>query len=166
MNDINWIKDLVLTEQQMEENGVIDYSNDTSSTENLEQETIEYLKDLKVGFIEAASAFNQLKGSPVGKLKIYGISKTIADFMIFRNGYKLIFSMKRPGAIGIGFHQTGQQLIPHQEEQNAESRGDETLITAQWGLFGELKWVYQEHEVKFDMLIRYYMSRFIKESVR
>ena len=169
MGDINWIRDLVLAEQNMEEKGIVDFNAESGGQQNdLEQETIEYLKDLKHGFIETASAFNQLKGTPVGKLKIYGISQTIADFMLFRNGYKLIFSMKRPGCISISFHQMGQQFVPknNDAENESSSHPDETLITAQWGLFGELKWMYKNYEVKFDRLLRYYMTRFIKESLR
>ena len=153
----------------MEDKSVIDFSTESKLQKDLEQETIEYLKDLKHGFIETSSAFNQLKGGPVGKLKIYGISQTVADFMLFRNGYKLIFSMKKPGNISICFHQMGQQFAPTNEfeaEDTTVARPDETVLTAHWGLFGELKWMYQNYDVNFDRLIRYYMTRFVKESLR
>src|SRR4051812_1889016 len=91
MDRISWIKDLVLAEQQMEDSGIIDMSAGFDAEKELEDATIEFLADLKTGFIEAASTFNQLKGSALGTIKIYGISKTRADFMLFRNGFKLIF---------------------------------------------------------------------------
>ena len=39
--------------------------------------------------------------------EIYGIANTHADFMLFRNGFKLIFSLKEPGAVSVRFHYVG-----------------------------------------------------------
>src|SRR5476649_809541 len=107
MDKIAWIKDLVRTEQKMEETGVVDFTSGFDPQQLLISESVGYLNALKNAFVEAAASFNQLKASSVGRIKIYGISNTHADFMLFRNGFKLIFSLKEPGVVGIRFHFVG-----------------------------------------------------------
>ena len=165
MDKLRWIKDLVLAEQEMEETGVVDISAGFDPEENLKKETIEYLKELKVAFVEAASAFNQLKGSNLGNIKIYGISKTAADFMLFRNGFKMIFSMRQPGSVTIRFNHIGTNFIPGSPAAEPET-SDEHSLKAIWGAFGDLSWQFQGKLIKIDYLVRYYMSRFVKESAK
>lgn len=164
METLSWIKDLVKAEQNMEEAGVIDFSAGFEPEKHLSDSTIQYLNEIKSGFIDAATTFNQLKGTPIGRIKIYGISNTEADFMLFRNGVKLIFSTKSAGKISIKFHFAGSGIMnpiePTQEESNEES------LLAKWGPFGDVIWTYNQQPVKLDFLIRYYMSRFVKESAK
>lgn len=165
MDKINWIKDLVLAEQQMEETGVIDVSIGFDPEKHLEEATLEFMKDLKAAFVEAASAFNQLKGSSIGTLKLYGISKTEADFMLFRNGFKLIFSILSPGMIRVKFNNIGNPLFNKSQNSGSIDDGGDTL-KARWRAFGELEWTYDEKRISLDYMIRYYISRFVKESTK
>jgi hypothetical protein len=168
MDKLHWIKDLVLAEQQMEDSGMVDFSAGYDPAVNLELETVEYLRDLKAAFVESASAFNQLKGSTIGTLKIYGISNTRADFMLFRNGFKLIFSMSQPGSIKIYMNHIGSSFVPGMETPDAtvSPQNSEDILSARWGAFGDLNWTYKDQAVKLDYLVRYYLSRFIKESAK
>lgn len=167
MDKVQWIKDLVLAEQDMEERGLVDFEAGFSPDKELENETIEFLKDLKTTFIESSSAFNQLKASSVGNIKIYGISRTLADFMVFRNGFKLIFSMKRPGLIDIHFNHIGSNFIPGKaNEEDVPPPTEGQSLKAHWGAFGDLNWTYQGQPIKLDYLVRYYLSRFVRESAK
>jgi len=166
MDKIQWIKDLVSAEQQMEEAGVVDMTPGFDAEQSLVADTVDYLKDLKCAFIEAASAFNQLKGSTIGNLKIYGISKTKADFMLFRNGFKLIFTMKRPGEVHIFFNQMGTSLVPGAPSLDEGSEQKKAVLKARWKAFGELNWTYDEQPIRIDYLVRYYMSQFVRESAK
>jgi hypothetical protein len=168
MDKLAWIKDLVRAEQKMEESGVVDFSLGFDPQHLLVSESIGFLNDLKTAFVEASSSFNQLKGSSVGRIKIYGISNTHADFMLFRNGFKLIFALKEPGVIGIRFHYVGATFAPVSTtiDSTQKAPSDEDILVARWGAFGDLLWTYQEQPVKVDYLIRYYMSRFIRESAK
>ena len=159
---MDWIRDLIVAEQKMEESGVIDISEDHNAEEILREETLDYIKDLKAGFIESSSAFNELKGSSLGQIKIYGISKTVADFMLFRNGFKLIFSIHSAGRVTISFANQGTSFTPDGVSSNIH----ENLLEAKWGAFGQLKWFYKSLPVDLDYLIRYYLTRFIKESAK
>jgi len=162
MNNLDWIKELVLAEQQMEETGLINLSA-VHPDAHLEEQTLEFMRDVKAAFVEAAATFNQLKGSTLGTLKIYGISNTKADFMLFRNGYKLIFSLKHPGEIEIYNSLMGSHyLSPDQEPRPS----DRETVMAHWGAFGELQWHHNNLPVKMDYLVRHYISRFIRESAK
>lgn len=164
MEKLTWIKELVIAEQQMEEAGVIDMEAGFDPNRQLEEATLDFINDLKASFVEAASAFNQLKGSAHGQLRIYGISKTKADFMLFRNGYKLIFSLRQPGVISIAYSSAGAHYVPgtvRPEEQEAVD-----ILKASWAAFGQLVWTYNDHKIDLNYLVRYYMSRFVKDSAR
>ena len=166
MGRIDWIKDLVVAEQRMEEQGIVELDGLNNQSEMLKTETIDFLRDLRAAFIESCSAFNELKGSQIGQVKIYGISKTVADFMLFRNGYKLIFSMTRPGEIAIILnHVTAHHLAtPGAADPGTAMSHD--LLQAHWGAFGELKWRFKDSKINLDYLVRYYMTRFVKESLK
>ena len=169
MDKIVWIKDLVRAEQKMEESGVVDFTAGFDPQTLLASESVQFLNTLKTTFVESASAFNQLKGSAVGRIKIYGISNTHADFMLFRNGFKLIFSLKESGVIGIRFHYVGSSLAQVPAGLVGDGQKvptDEDVLSARWGAFGELNWTYHELPVKTDYLVRYYMTRFIRESAK
>lgn len=166
MDNLQWIKTLVLAEQEMEESGVIDLSSQPDAEKIMEVETHDFLQDIKMAFIETASSFNQFRDSSLGTVKVYGIAKTKADFMLFRNGYKLIFAIRQPGEISVRFQNMGSSFTTAKAAEGHEAPYDETILTAQWGAFGDLKWAYQGHSIQLDSLIRYYFSRFIKESAR
>ena len=161
--DSRWIKDLVHTEQEMEESGMVSLSPQSESDKIMEEETHDFLQDVKTAFVAAATSFNGLKSSSLGTVKVYGIAKTKSDFMLFRNGYKLIFSVKQPGQINVCF-QNATDVFKFNEQKATPM--DETILSAQWGAFGDLNWFYQGYEVRLDSLVRYYLSQFVRESVQ
>ena len=165
MDKLSWIKELITAEQQMEDAGVVDMTAGFDADKQLEESTIEYLNDLKIGFVESASAFNQLKGSSLGHIRIYGISKTRADFMLFRNGYKLIFNMRHAGLITVQYSAAVTGYVPGTVGGPSSDLGQDVL-KAEWGAFGQLKWTYNERTIELDYLIRYYMSRFVRDSAK
>ena len=161
MDKLTWIKDLVHAEQQMEESGMIEFSTGFKPEKELFNETLLFLTRLKREFIEASTAFNQMKGSPMGRIKVYSISQTQADFMLFRNGFKLVFSMKRPGTISMKFHRSGSLNPAIEAPESAEE-----YLMAKWGPFGDLVWSYNNQAIKVDYLIKYYTTRFVHESAK
>ena len=60
MGRIDWIKDLVVAEQRMEEQGIVELDGLNNQSEMLKTETIDFLRDLRAAFIESCSAFNEL----------------------------------------------------------------------------------------------------------
>lgn len=162
MDKMTWIKDLIRAEQQMEESGMIEITTGFEPEKQLFNETLLFLNSLKREFVDATTAFNQMKGSPLGRIKVYTISQTQADFMLFRNSCKLIFSMKQPGTIAMKFNRSTGINPAFQTNQVA----DEEFLMAKWGPFGDLVWSYNNQPVKVDYLIRYYTTRFVHESAK
>ena len=132
-----WIRELVSADEQIEKSVMIDMNLGLDTQRILVNETIQFLLRLKTDFAETAAVFNELKPTALGRIKVYGIAKTHADFMLFRNGYKMIFSVKNAGLISMRFHYVGNLAIPQptQKEQVTIVR-DEELIEAKWGAFG------------------------------
>lgn len=171
MDKMQWIKDLVKAEQAMEESGVIDVTAGFDPNKHLSEATFDFMRDLKAAFVESAATFNQLKGSTLGTIKIYGISNTVADFMLFRNGYKLIFTVAGPGVLSVRFNTIGNQFFPQPQAEGSPSQASQTsssgdVLKASWGAFGELNWTYDGKPINLDYLVRYYMTRFIRESTK
>jgi hypothetical protein len=167
MKNLEWVRDLVEAERRMEESGIIDLSAMPDESRDLKEKTNEFLKVVKENFIDYATAFNNLKNSTVGSVKIYGISNTVADFMLFRNGYKLLFSAIEPGRIAINFQTGNAQFLPSQPGTSATfSPGTEEFLDAKYGPFGEMSWTYRGTPVNPDYLVRYYLSRFVRESAK
>ncbi len=164
VDKLNWIRELVTAEQQMEESGLVDMEAGFDAHRRLEENTLEFLTDLKAAFVEAAAAFNQLKGSTVGNIRLYGIAKTKGDFMLFRNGYKLIFSLRQPGLVTVAHASAATHFVPGSTK--GDEGGERDLLHAAWGAFGQLVWTYNDHPIQLDYLVRYYMSRFVKDSAR
>ena len=168
MSEMDWIKDLVRAERKIEETGMFDLSVGLDDG-HLRKETIKFLLKIKSLFVDSASIFNQMRGLSVGGVKIYGISKTEADFMLFRNGYKLLFCMKNPGVVAIRFAYQGTSILPKIAKETGVPVADtsnEDILEARWGCFGELQWVHRQHSINTTYLVRYYLSRFIKESAK
>ena len=160
-NDQNWIKTLVQQESQMENSGQVYMHPNAVDPEDLTEHTLEFLKQLRLAFTHSVSFFNQLKGY-AGSIRIYGITGTDGDFMLFRNGYKLIFSMKDPGLIRIYFA-SAQNNLPGQDISTHKTAD---YLKGSWGAFGELKWTHNNNPIRIDFMTRHYMTYFVKHSIR
>ena len=158
----NWIRNLVREEEQMETMGQVSLAQKAAhpSNEELEEHTIEFLRQLREAFTQSISIFNQMKGYS-SSIRIYGITDSQSDFMLFRNGYKLTFTMKEPGFIAIRFCHA-EALLPGQEENPRPA----DYLKGVWRPYGELEWTSADQPIKIDFLIRYYTRLFVKQSVR
>lgn len=163
MKNLDWVRDLVESERRMEETGIIDLSAIPDENRDLQQRTYEFLKLLKENFVEYSTAFNNMKNSTLGSVKIYGISNTAADFMLFRNGYKLLFTASTPGRITMTFQTSTPQYMPG---ASPSASGTEESLDASYGPFGDLTWTYRGTQVNPESLVRYYLTRFIRESAK
>ncbi len=168
MENLSWINDLVKAEQQMEETGLVDMSFVYDPDRVVVEQSIQFLLQLKADFVESANSFNDQKPSAMGRIKIYGIAKTHADFMLFRNGFKMIFSLKKPGQVSVRFNFIGTQFIPQANESttNVTNLADEQIIEAKIGPFGDVNWTYQNQTFKIENMVRYYLTMFLKESAK
>lgn len=169
MTELGWLKELVRFEQDLEESGMVDFSAGFDPNKELIIQSVRFMNQIKEEFVDAAATFNELKGGAVGGIKIYGISNTQADFMLFRNGYKLIFELDEPGKVCIRARHQGVSIVPGTEAAHnttdTYAKEDDELI-ATWGPFGEVRWTYKKQAINLEFLIRYYISKFVRESTR
>ncbi len=164
--NIEWIQELIRNEQQMETSGLIDFSPIINKDHIILSSSIEFLKNLKSEFIKNADIFNQLKGNSNGTIKIYGIAKTHADFMIFRNGYKLVFNMLHPGKIQITFHHMSSPFLASTSPQSTPPSIPNGILEATWGAFNEVRWVSDKKPVNQNHLVRFYLRSFVQNSTK
>lgn len=163
----SWIRELVSADEQLEKSVMIDMNLGLDTQRILVNESIQFLLRLKHEFADSAAKFNEMKPTVLGRIKVYGIAKTHADFMLFRNGYKMIFSIKAAGVISVRFHYVGNIAIPqpHTKEQVTVVM-EEQLIEAKWGAFEEVLWTFKNQPFKNQFLVRHYLTLFIKDSAR
>lgn len=166
MKNLEWVRELVESERRMEETGIIDIAAIQDETRDLTEKTHEFLRVLKDNFVDYTAAFNNMKNSTIGGVKIYGISNTATDFMLFRNGYKLLFSAVAPGRIVMSFQNQTSSFLSAQSGASMNAPASEEYLEANVGPFGDLTWTYRGATVNTDALVRYYLTRFIRESAK
>jgi hypothetical protein len=149
----DWLQEVIKAEEKVEETGIVDFDQALNPERILVTEALRFMNEIKHDLEEAIEIFNEMKPTPAGKIKVYAIAKTHADFMIFRNGYKLLFSLIKPGVIAIRFHYMN---TTHQENETIEIK---------WGAFNDVIWVHKGHPIKKENLIRYFLVKFIRESL-
>ncbi len=170
-----WIQELIKAEERIEETGVIDFASSIDPERTMIGAALSFLAQLRNEFNQAVEVFNDLKVDSSGKIKVYGVAKTHADFMLFRNGFKLIFSLKQPGIISIRTHFLNPALpavasmnfIGQAVNSNLNSsqfRSEEEILEMMWGPFNETIWTYRSQPVKAESVVRYYLTKFIHDT--
>jgi hypothetical protein len=116
----------------------------------LAQGTIDFLGLLKSEFSKAVALFNQLRESQAGPIRIGRITGSDVDFMLFRDGRRMVFSRWDEGCVAVQF--------------SFDNGAHADLFSARFGVYGRLEWHFQDQPVHVESLIRYYMSRFVQLS--
>lgn len=163
-----WIESLALEELNMEESGVVNFAEHLNPSRLLEESSIELMEDLKERFEVYLTKFNEYRGdnSNTGSIKIFKISNTINDFMLFRNSLKLVVARRSADVISVGFLSNSGGLFAARMnyEGNATSKLHE--IKAHVGPFNKITWKFQGENVDVDSLVRHYLTEFVRHSAR
>jgi hypothetical protein len=154
-----WSVKLALEERKMERMGVVDFTNQYQKQEILRSKTLEFTTLLREAFTEQVEIFNEARRSAAHAIKIYRISRTEEDFMLFRNGVKLVVSGQRSGRVLFAFNQYLGQIF-------APGQAPTTEIEATWGPFDQLFWSYKGERVGYQDLVEYFFSEFSRQSLR
>ncbi|MCS6837525.1 MAG: hypothetical protein NZ480_01645 [Bdellovibrionaceae bacterium] len=162
----DWIRELANHENRLEETGVFEQPPTLNRDYLLSAETIQFLTLLKNQFIQAATTFNQFKHSPHGRIKVYGIAKTYSDFMLFRNGFKMVFSQKEPGLISIRYNFMVTNPVTTSDAKHNTSSIEEHLLKAKMSPFGDVTWTFEDCPVTLESVVRYHLTLFVRESTQ
>jgi hypothetical protein len=158
-NEQPWAAELALAERKAEREGYVDFANSYQKQELLKIRTLEFLKALQKAFREQVEIFNLNRKSPSHSIQIYKVSKTAGDFMLFRNGVKLVVSGQKAGRIHFAFNQYLGQIFSPTQNPSLE-------IEAEWGPFDQLFWSFKNERVQIQDVVRYFVYEFVNQSFK
>jgi hypothetical protein len=154
-----WAAELAHTERRMERLGEVEYSNSFKKQEMLKVQTAEFMAVLRHEFGRQVETFNEARQAGGQSVHLYRITNTEQDFMLFRNGVKLVVSGQRSGRILFAFNQFLGQIYATSQNPNFE-------LEAQWGAFDQLQWTYRNERVQVQDVIRFFLSEFVRQSYK
>ncbi len=169
--NISWINELAKSEINPDAHNILNSLSELDPKALVEESAVEILQTLRDIFNDYARAFNSYSesGNRYNEVKVYGITNTAADFMVFRNSVKLVFSNTTHGIINISFsnHNTGSvmvngNLIQNQSAMNLTAQSKDLI--AQLGPFLDVSWTYQGEKIELERLAKYYFVEFTKAS--
>jgi hypothetical protein len=154
-----WAIELALNERRSERQGTVDFSNAYNKQDLLKRLTRESMEHLRKSFQKEIELFNEARKNPSQTMKLYRVSQTADDFMLFRNGVKLVVSGQRAGRIVFAFNQYLGQIFAPNQNPSLE-------IEAVWGAFDQLHWTHRGERLSIDDLVRYFITEFSRQSFR
>ncbi|MDA9189756.1 hypothetical protein N9O57_02125 [bacterium] len=166
-NSTKWIENLALEELNMDESGVIHFNDHLNPSFALEESSINFMNELRDKIDFYATRFNEYRGNQDSgnSIKIFKISNTINDFMLFRNALRLIISRKSDDLISINFIRGGVDLYSGKmRSQELDGVGHE--IRANIGAFNQISWKYEGDDINIDALVKHYLCEFIRNSAK
>lgn len=156
----SWAVELALAERRMERSGEVEFANQFHKQELLKKKTLEFTRRLADSFRRQLELFNEARFSAAHAVHMYRVSNTETDFMLYRNGVKLVVSGAKAGKVVFAFNQyMGQIFTSAQSTPTVE-------IEAHWGAFDQLQWVYKGDRVQLDDLVQYFLSEFARQSFK
>lgn len=163
-----WIENLALDEINMEESGVINFNEHLNPINLLEESSIDLMEQLRERFEIYATKFNEFRSSKDNSrsIKIFKISNTINDFMLFRNSLKLVIARRSADVITIGFLSNSGGLFAARLNYESSATNKLHEIKAHVGPFNNITWRFNGEKVEIDALVKHYLTEFIKHSAR
>ena len=164
-----WIENLALDEVNMDESGMVNINGHLNPALLLEESSILFMNDMRDRFEAYVTKFNEYRGrnNSHAAIKLFKISNTVNDFMLFRNSLRLIFARKANDVISIGFLANGKDIYGARLSFN-DQFGSTNIheIRAHLGAFNKISWRFNNEVVDMDALVRHYLTEFIINSSR
>jgi len=160
-----WIENLAMDELNMEESGVVFFNEHLNPNEYLEESSVNLVDEIRELFEIYVTKFNQFRGNQ-GSIKIFKISNTVNDFMLFRNSLKLVVARRSPDVISIGFLSNTGGLYSARLNQDLPATAEAHELRAQLGAFNDIAWTFNGERINLDSMVKHYLTEFIKHSAR
>ena len=125
--------------------------------------TRDYLLELRDEFTKCAELFNTCRGGShlPNSIKIFNVSNTQGDFILFRNTLKLVISNPSIGVINFAFASRSAAL-PKPSSTPGKREGYDLI--AQIFPFNEIAWTFHGEKVNAKSLVRYMFTEFVQAS--
>lgn len=162
-DDKNWLKRLVQNEAEQIRSGSIDLSSQKDSRKVVEEATIEFLQELREEFTRCVELFHSYRGGAhlPSSVKIFSVSNTAADFILFRGSLKLVVSNPSIGVINLAFAERTTNFA----KTPAKTKREGYDLIAQLYPFNDLAWTYHGERVAKESVVRFLFTEFVRSSV-
>ncbi len=161
-----WIHELAKAEIHPDAERLLQLGRSFDPQQLVEESTVEFLTNLREVFIEHSRLFNAYSdnSSKFQEIKVYTTAQTAADFMLFRNQIKLIFSNSVHGVIQIAFaqHVRGLNIDGTTQTQEGTNLSQSQELLAQVGPFRDVFWSFQGEKVTPEQIAKFYFVEFAK----
>jgi hypothetical protein len=165
-----WLHDLAKAEIHPDAEKLLQLGRSFDPQQLVEESTINFLTELRECFNEYARVLNAYSesGTKFQDVKIYSVAQTAADFMLFRNQVKLIFSNSAHGVIQIAFAQHVRGALAVNGQDSASSSSQAPLseqsqdLLVQVGPFRDVFWTFHGEKVTPEQVSKFYFAEFVK----
>ena len=164
----DWIENLALDELNMDESGIIHFDDHLNIDQLLEESSLNLMNQIRDLVEVYTTRFNEYRGKndQGPQVKVFKISNTVNDFMLFRNSLKLIFARKANDIISIGFLSNTGGLYAARLSHSEPALNKAHEIRAHIGPFNKISWQFHGELLDLDAMARHYLTEFVKNSVR
>lgn len=160
--DQHWLKRLVENEAELLRSGSGDFLSHQDHRKVVEDSTVEFMNELKEEFVACVDLFNAYRGGShlPNSVKIFNISNTAADFIVFRNTLKLVVSNPALGVINFAFVNRSNTF----SKAPVKTKREGYDLIAQLYPFNDLAWTFHGERVNVEAVVRYLFTEFVKSS--
>lgn len=158
----DWLKRLVRNEMDLIHTGSGDLTGHQDHRKVVEDATLEFMTRIKEEFIGCVDLFNSYRGGAhlPNSVKIFNVSNTASDFIIFRNNLKLVVSNPALGVVNLSFITRANAFTQPQAKTKREGYD----LIAQMFPFNELAWTFHGEKVNLEAMTRFMFTEFVKSS--
>ena len=155
-----WIHELARAEASPEADALYQLNQASAPQQAIEESTVDFLTDLRAYFQEYVRLFNSISdaGKKFSEIKIFNLTQGAADFMLYRNGIKLIIANTTHGVIQASYDKhmiagaaPADMTIPRAED-----------LLAQLGAFGSVHWSYRSERVESEAVAKHFFGEFTR----
>src|SRR4051812_37836109 len=164
-----WIHELARAEVHPDAERLLQLGRSFDPQQMVEESTIDFLMALREHFNEFARIFNGYSenGARYQDVKVYSIAQTAADFMMFRNGIKMVVSNSAHGVIQLSFAQHVRSTMAVDGQMQgmdpaAQIAGQSQDLLAQVGPFRDVCWTFQGEKVSAEQVAKFYFAEFTR----
>jgi hypothetical protein len=154
-----WIHEIARSEASPEAEALQFINRAQAPAQAIEESTVDFLTDLRADFQEYVRIFNSLSegGKRFAEIKIFNLTQGAADFMLYRNGIKLIVANTTQGVIQIAYD---KHVVAGGASDLSTPQSEELL--AHLGAFGSVYWMYRSERVESEQTSKHFFAEFTR----